>query len=33
MELVQFPLSHPGDILVFPAELTLENSFGLLVTE
>jgi len=33
MELVQFPLSHPGDTLVFPAELTPEDSFGLLVTE
>lgn len=33
MELVQFPLSHPCDTLVFPAELTPEDSFGLLVTE
>ena len=33
MELVQFPLSPPGDTLVFPAELTPEDFFGLLVTE
>jgi len=33
MELVQFPLRYPSDTLVFPAELTPEDSFGLLVTE
>jgi hypothetical protein len=33
MELVKFPLCHPSDTLVFPAELTPEDSFGLLVTE
>jgi hypothetical protein len=32
MELVQFPLRHPRDSLMFPAELTPEDSFGLLVT-
>ena len=33
MELVQFSLRRPSDTLVFPAELTPEDSFGLLVTE
>jgi len=33
MELVKFPLRHSSDTLVFPAELTPEDSFGLPVTE
>ena len=33
MELVQFPLRHPRDTLMFATELTPEDSFGLLVTE
>ncbi len=33
LELVQFPLRDASNTLVFPAELTPEDSFGLLVTE